>query len=83
MEKENAFNDLIIDLFEDDEDFKNYINTKCMKAINQCDEYIKKEYSKEYDEDELSIMREKTCLQAGITIGVQLILTIQKYSKKI
>jgi len=80
-EKECKLDKLFSDLFEEDEDFKNYINSKCVKAISYCDEYIDKEYSNKYDEDELSVMREKLCLETGIAIGAQLILTIQKYSK--
>ncbi|MDF2608943.1 MAG: hypothetical protein K0R92_417 [Lachnospiraceae bacterium] len=85
MEKGKEFNvdKLIYDIFEEDEDLRDYINTKCMKAISKCEEYIKKEYSGECDEDELSVLREKMCIKTGIAIGAHLAFTIQKYSKEI
>jgi proline dehydrogenase len=85
MEKGKEFNvdKSIYDIFEDDEDLRDYINTKCMKAMSKCEEYIEKEYSGKYDDDELSVLTEKLCIKAGIAIGANLILTIQKYSKEI
>jgi hypothetical protein len=79
MEKE--FKLALKDMFSDDEDIQNLINAKCTKALAGCSEYLEKEYSGEYDDDELSVFREKECFNAGVLTGLKLAFAINKYSK--
>ncbi len=77
MEKEFELQDL----FTDDEDIRNFINSKCTKALTSCEEYLEKEYSGKYDEEELSIIREKECFNMGVVTGLKIAFAINKYSK--
>lgn len=83
MEKEQGFDSIIKEMFDDDEDIREFINSKCMRAITECEEYLKAEYSGIIDDDELSIIREKECFKSGFTTGFKIFYAIQKYSKKI
>ena len=42
-----------------DQEFEDYIDAECIKAVDECREYIEREYSQEYTDAELAIMRER------------------------
>lgn len=48
-----------VELGEADEKFIDYIDSKCIEAVTESEEYIKKEHSGNYSEQELSVMRER------------------------
>lgn len=81
MEKELCLEALYKNILECDEEFNNFINAKCTQAISSNKTYVNKEASGSIDEDELSIMREKICFVEGVRTGINLLLTIQNYSK--
>lgn len=76
MEKD--FKKLLDGCITKDEDFEEYVNIKCNNAVMRCREYIEREHSNNYSEEELSIMREKLIYKEAWYSAMQFFFTYNK-----
>ncbi|MFV0344314.1 MAG: hypothetical protein ACK5JH_15745 [Anaerocolumna sp.] len=76
MEKE--LEGILNHLQSKDEDFEEYVNIKCNKAVSQCREYMEKEFSDKYSEEELSLLREKLIYKEAWMSAMQFCFTYNK-----
>ena len=70
MEKE--FINMLKDTATSDKLFDDYIDAKCIEAVNENSDYIEKERSGKYNEYELSVMREKLIFKKAWMSAFQL-----------
>lgn len=75
MEKE--LKGILRNVVEKDTEFDEYVNNKCINALSDCKEYMEKECSGIYSEEELSVLRENYIFKVGFVSALQLVFGIK------
>lgn len=79
MENGKDFGVVFNSLFKTDEEFEEYIHIKCNQALSENPEYLDKENSGLYDEDELSIMRDVLVFKKAYSCAFTHLLQIMSW----
>lgn len=60
----------------EDTKFKEYVDAKCIEAVNESEDYINKENSNQYTNEELAVFRERLIFKKGFVSGLQFLTNI-------
>lgn len=65
-------------LLVENNDFEDYVNNRCINALNKYQEYIDSKCNENYTDDELTVMKENYLFKAGLFSGIQMFYNLNK-----
>lgn len=72
---------ILKNLLVKNDEFEDYVNNRCINALNKFEKYIDREFPGNYSEDELTVMRENYLFKAGLYSGIQILYNLNKLNK--
>jgi hypothetical protein len=53
-------------------DFEDFVTTRCERALQECEEYLQREYDGSLSPDELQVKAEELCYKKGLSDAISI-----------